>query len=302
MQDIHQSIGRLPLADLQTFVVVVETGGFRRSADRLGLDPSTVSHTIKSLESKLGVRLFNRTTRSVAPTAAGQRLYDEVRPAFSAFVTALERLNDVRETPVGHLRIASSYSSYIAVVRPQLRSFSVAYPLITLEISISEGFIELVRDGFDVGIRLGQSIEQDMIAVRATPDLSHVVVGSPSYLEANGRPLTPSDLGNHRCIEYRHVSAQRLAAWHFAKDGESLEVKVRGPLIYDTPPLMLDAALDGLGLASVLSPVAEPYLRSGALIGVLGDWCPPISGFHLYYPSRRHMSAALRAFIDMVGV
>lgn len=302
MDQIHQMVEAMPFAELRMFAAVVELGSFRRAADRLRLDPSTVSHTIKSLEGKLGVRLFNRTTRSMAPTATGTHLYEEVRPAFSALAAALENLNDVRQTPSGHIRITSSHSSYIAVLRPLIASFTAGFPDIVLEIAVNEGLVDLVKDGFDAGLRLGHSIEKDMIAVRATPDMRHAIVCSPQYLMQHPKPLTPLDLKDHNCIQYRNVSARRLANWHFEKNGEVMEVKVAGPLIYDTPPLMLDAATDGLGFASVLESVAEPLLRAQRLVRVLEDWCPLLQGFYLYYPSRRHMTAALRAFVDAVRV
>lgn len=302
MNHIHQMVEKIPFAELRMFAAVVELGSFRRAADRLRLDPSTVSHTIKSLEGKLGVRLFNRTTRSMAPTATGTHLYEGVRPAFSALAAALENLNQVRQTPGGHIRITSSHSSYIAVLRPLIASFTAAFPDIVLEIAVNEGLVDLIKDGFDAGLRLGHSIEKDMIAVRATPDMRHAIVCSPQYLTQHARPVTPLDLKDHSCIQYRNVSAQRLANWHFEKDGEGIEVKVAGPLIYDTPPLMLDAAVDGLGFASVLETVAEPLLQDKRLVRVLEDWCPLLPGFYLYYPSRRHMTAALRAFVDAVRV
>tara|TARA_R110002124_G_scaffold114535_56_gene269822 strand:- start:27132 stop:28019 length:888 start_codon:yes stop_codon:yes gene_type:complete len=292
----------IPFTELRIFTVVVELNSFRRAADRLGLDPSTVSHTIKALEAKLGVRLFQRTTRRVSPTAAATDLYAEIKPAFSAVASALENLNEVRQTPRGHLRIASSHSSYLAVLRPMMASFSVAFPDIVLEIAVNEGFVDLVSDGLDAGLRMGHSIDKDMIAVRATPDQRHAIVCSPKYLTNRPRPLTPHDLNSHACIQYRNVSAQRIATWHFEKGAEVLEIKVAGPLIFDTPPLMLDAAVDGLGFASVLEPVAKPLLDAGRLVRVLEDWCPPLPGFYLYYPSRRHMTAALRAFVDAVKI
>jgi len=300
MNEIHQSLEAIPFSELRIFIVVFELNSFRRAADRLGLDPSTVSHTIKALETKLGVRLFHRTTRSLGPTAVASGLYDEIRPAFSTVVSALENLNTVRHTPRGHLRIASSHSSYLAVLRPLLASFSAAFPDIVLEIAVNEGFVDLIAEGLDAGLRMGHSIEKDMIAVRATPDQRHAIVCSPHYLASNPRPVKPQDLNDHACIQYRNVSAQRLATWHFEKGAEVVEVKVTGPLIFDTPPLMLDAAVDGLGFASVLEPIAKPLLEAGRLVRVLEDWCPTLPGFYLYYPSRRHMTAALRAFVDRI--
>lgn len=302
MEKIHQSLEAIPLTELRMFTVVVELNSFRRAADRLGLDPSTVSHTIKALEAKLGVRLFHRTTRSLSATGAANDLYAEIAPAFSAMASALENLNVARDTPRGHLRIASSHSSYLAVLRPILASFSAAFPDIVLEIAVNEGFVDLISDGSDAGLRMGHSIDKDMIAVRATPDQRHAIVCSPEYLANKSIPVTPYDLDDHTCIQYRNVSAQRLATWHFEQGADVVEVKVAGPLVFDTPPLMLDAALDGLGFASVLEPVAKPLIDAGRLVRVLENWCPQLPGFYLYYPSRRHMTAALRAFVDAVKI
>lgn len=290
------------LGELAAFVAIVEEGGFRRAAARLNLQPSTLSHSLRSLEEKLGVRLLNRTTRTISLTEPGQALLSQVGPALASIATAVETINDFRDHPAGSLRISVPRVMAAHVLAPRFREFADRYPDVTLEVAADNGFVDIVKQGFDAGIRLGESLEQDMIAVRVTQDLQTAIVASPDYFSRHAPPAMPRDLHDHRCIGMRQVSAGALYRWEFAKDDRAFSVAVAGPLVLDDMDLITAAALDGVGIAYATRQYVQEHLKSGRLVQVLEDWCPPYPGFFLYYPGRRQMPAALRVLVDMLRV
>ena len=290
------------LGELAAFAAIAREGNFRRAAAQLELKPSTLSSAMRALESRLGVRLLNRTTRSVSLTEAGQQLFTTLAPALEEIDAALETVNGFRAHPMGRLRLSVPRSVAASLILPLFRHFSERYPDIVLEIAADNGFVDIVKEGFDAGVRLGESVAPGMVAVRITPDMSRAVVGAPAYFAHHPSPQTPHDLRMHNCIGYRKISSGELHRWAFAKDGETLNIAVRGNLILDDAGLMLDAATDGIGLAYTADSYAAPYLANGRLQRVLADWCPPFPGFYLYYPGRRQISAALRALIDALKV
>ena len=290
------------LGELAAFAAIAREGNFRRAAAQLELKPSTLSSAMRALESRLGVRLLNRTTRSVSLTEAGQQLFATLAPALEEIDAALETVNGFRAHPMGRLRLSVPRSVAANIILPLFRRFSERYPDIVLELAADNGFVDIVKEGFDAGVRLGESVAPGMVAVRITPDMSRDVVGSPAYFAHHPPPQTPHDLRAHNCIGYRKISSGELHRWAFAKDGETLNIAVRGNLILDDAGLMLDAAADGAGLAYTADRYAAPYLADGRLRRVLDDWCPPFPGFYLYYPGRRQISAALRALIETLKV
>ena len=290
------------LGELAAFAAIAREGNFRRAAAQLELKPSTLSSAMRALESRLGVRLLNRTTRSVSLTEAGQQLFATLAPALEEIDAALETVNGFRAHPMGRLRLSVPRSVAASLILPLFRHFSERYPDIVLELAADNGFVDIVKEGFDAGVRLGESVAPGMVAVRITPDMSRAVVGAPAYFARHPLPQTPNDLRAHNCIGYRKISSGELHRWAFAKDGETLNIAVRGNLILDDAGLMLDAATDGIGLAYTADSYAAPYLANGRLQRVLADWCPPFPGFYLYYPGRRQISAALRALIDALKV
>ena len=290
------------LGELAAFAAIAREGSFRRAAAQLELKPSTLSSAMRALESRLGVRLLNRTTRSVSLTEAGQQLFATLAPALEEIDAALETVNGFRAHPMGRLRLSVPRSVAASLILPLFRRFSERYPDIVLELAADNGFVDIVKEGFDAGVRLGESVAPGMVAVRITPDMSRAVVGAPAYFARHPLPQTPNDLRAHNCIGYRKISSGELHRWAFAKDGETLNIAVRGNLILDDAGLMLDAAADGAGLAYTADRYAAPYLADGRLLRVLDDWCPPFPGFYLYYPGRRQISAALRALIETLKV
>ena len=290
------------LGELAAFAAIAREGNFRRAAAQLELKPSTLSSAMRALESRLGVRLLNRTTRSVSLTEAGQQLFATLAPALEEIDAALETVNGFRAHPMGRLRLSVPRSVAASLILPLFPRFSERYPDIVLELAADNGFVDIVKEGFDTGVRLGESVAPGMVAVRITPDMSRAVVGAPAYFARHPPPQTPNDLRAHNCIGYRKISSGELHRWAFAKDGETLNIAVRGNLILDDAGLMLDAAADGAGLAYTADRYAAPYLADGRLLRVLDDWCPPFPGFYLYYPGRRQISAALRALIETLKV
>ncbi|HEV2566336.1 MAG TPA: LysR substrate-binding domain-containing protein [Microvirga sp.] len=287
------------LAELSAFVAVAEARSFRRAAARLNLTPSTLSHSLRSLEERLGVRLLNRTTRTVSPTDAGHALLKQIAPAFASIETAVEAVNAFRLKPHGTIRLNVPHLAATMVLAPVLRRFALDYPDVTLEVAANDAFIDIVAEGFDAGIRLGESLDQDMTAVRVSPDFRTAIVGSPDYFTRHPVPETPHDLQTQPCIGYRAANGT-LYRWEFEKDGKPLTVQVSGPLVIDAPTLMISAALDGVGLAYATESVVADHLASGRLIRVLEDWSPSFPGFYLYYPGRRQTSAALRVLAEML--
>lgn len=286
--------------DIQAFIAVAREKSFTKAAAGLGVSPSALSHTIRNLEERVGVRLLARTTRNVAPTEAGERLLKSVAPLFEQINHEIERIGELRNTPAGNIRITCSDDAAEGLLRPMLPAFLEKYPDISVEISIDYGFTNIVSERFDAGIRLGESISKDMIAVRMGPDWRLSVVGTPGYFNIHPLPVIPQDLAQHRCINIRHSPAGSVYAWEFEKAGRKLNIRVNGPLLSNSIIHVLNGALDGIGLAYVPEAMAKPHIENGTLIEVLADWSPTFEGFHLYYPNRRHTSSAFVAFVDAV--
>jgi DNA-binding transcriptional LysR family regulator len=286
------------LSELQGFAAVAERRSFARAAAALGVTPSALSHSVRELEERLGVRLLNRTTRSVSLTEAGTRLLERLRPALGEITDALEEVNDWRGRPRGVLRLNAPRAAR-GLLRPLVARYLAQNPDMRLEIEADDRLVDIVAAGFDAGVRFGESLAGDMIAVRLGGDLRFAIVASTGYLAAHGRPEHPDDLARHRCIG-RRFSNGTLYRWELERGDQALEVDVQGPFTTSDEVLALQAAVDGVGLTLTLDDFARPWIESGELETVLQDWCPPFPGPYLYYPSRRHMSAGLRAFIDMV--
>ncbi|WJK07596.1 LysR family transcriptional regulator [Pseudomonas fluorescens] len=284
-------------ADLSIFLSIAQHLNFSRAAVDLGLTPSALSHSLRALENRLGVRLFNRTTRSVALTEAGERLYARLKPAFRDIDDALEDLNHFRDKPSGNLRITAGRQACELVLLPIAGAFLQAYPDIRLEVVESDALLDIVAGGFDAGVRFGNRLEADMVSLPIGPNLRSVVVASPEFLERHVAPQKPEDLHALPCIRHRFPSGA-LYRWEFERGGIVQEIEVNGPLTLGDVSLMIGPALQGLGLAYVFEDMAREHLASGRLVQVLADWCPFYPGLHLYYPSRRHVPAPLKAFID----
>jgi DNA-binding transcriptional LysR family regulator len=285
------------LSVLSAFLMVAEERSFTRAAKRLGVSTSALSHAMRGLEERFGVRLLARTTRSVAPTDAGEQLLARLRPALGDIRGALDLISGLRDRPAGLVRLVVSPLAATTVLAPKLGQFARDYPDIVLDVTTDESRVDLVAARFDAGIHLGEFIERDMLAVRVSPDLRPAIVGSPGYFESHPKPASPRDLPGHRCINFRHGSAG-VYRWEFDKGKQSLAVSVNGPLILDDVEVMIRAAVDGVGLAFVSEEHVAHHLASGALVRVLEDCCPPFPGFFLYYPSRRQLPAALSALIE----
>ncbi|MDF2900777.1 MAG: LysR family transcriptional regulator, partial [Phenylobacterium sp.] len=256
------------------------------------------SHTIRALEERMGIRLLTRTTRSVVPTEAGERLLETVGGHLDGIEAGLAALGELRDKPAGHFRITSTDHAAETILWPAMEQIARAYPDITLEVVIDYGLSDIVAERFDAGVRIGEAIAKDMIAVRIGPELEMAVVGTPDYLAAHGIPRTPQELVGHNCINLRLVSAGGLYPWEFEKDGRELHVRVEGQFTFNTSSLIRKAARAGLGLASIPIDQIQDDLATGVLVRVLADWCPPFSGYHLYYPSRRQNSLAFRLLVN----
>ena len=288
---------RSDLNILAAFLAIAEERSFTKAAKRLAVSPSAMSHAIRGLEETLGVRLLSRTTRSVAPTEAGEQLLARLRPALRDVQDALDQLSGLRDKPAGRVRLVVPRLAGTTVVGPKLAKFTRDYPDVVLEVTADDSRMDIVAGGFDAGIHFGEYIQKDMIAVRVSKDHRAAIVGAPSYFKAHPKPKIPHDLLSHKCINFRHGSAG-LYRWEFDQGKKSLSVAVNGPLIVDDVETMVRAAIDGVGLAFVSDERVEPQLASGELIRVLADWCQPFPGFFLYYPSRRQQPAALAALIN----
>lgn len=289
---------REDLPDLYAFLAVAEERSFTRAAARLGLSQSTLSHAIRGFEERLGVRLFTRTTRSVAPTEAGERLLRAVGPRFEAIDAELAALSALREKPAGTVRITTGAHAYHTILWPVLERFLPDYPDVHVEVTLEHGLTDIVAERYDAGIRLGEQVERDMIAVRIGPEMRFIVVGAPSYLATRSRPEIPQDLTAHRCINLRMTTSGALYAWEFEKDGRDLNVRTEGQLAFNEVIPALEAAVAGFGLAYVPEDIAQAHLAAGRLVQVLEDWCPPFPGYHLYYPSRRQMAPAFALLVE----
>jgi len=283
---------------LAAFAVVAKERSFTRAAAKLGVSQSALSQTVKGLEERLGIRLLTRTTRSVSPTEAGERLLHMVAPRFEEIEHELAVMNALREKPAGTIRITAGEHPAITVLQEGLGRFLPDYPDIHVEITVDYGLADIAADGFDAGVRLGEQVAKDMIAVRIGPDMRMAVVGSPAYFERHPRPESPRDLTAHNCINIRLPTYGGLFAWEFDKDGHEVKVRVEGQLVFNNIGLRLESALKGLGLAYMPEDQALDDIRDGRLVRVLEDWCEPFPGYHLYYPSRRHASPAFAIMVD----
>ena len=290
---------KLGVAEMQAFVAIAERSSFAKAAHHLGVSRSSLSETLRGLEEKLGVRLLNRTTRSVAVTEVGERLLGQLRPALDSFEAAVESVNVFRDKPAGHLRLTVPRPAARVVIAPIVAKFLAAYPAITLEIITDSTLIDIVRERFDAGIRPGHRVEQDMIAVRVGEDARPTLVASPDYLRKHRRPEVPQDLQAHNCIRQRFASGA-MHRWIFEKRGRSVEVIVSGSLIVSDGDLAARAAADGVGIADVPLSSVDTLIDEGRLVPLLEDWAPRSVGFFLYYPSRRQTRAALQAFVDFL--
>jgi len=284
------------LNDLQALVTVARHGSFTKAAAQLGLSQSALSHTVSGLEARLGMRLLTRTTRKVSLTDAGQRLYDTVAPRFDDIAAEVADLSALRDKPAGTVRISAAEHAATTALWPKLLAFLPAHPDVQVEIVVEYGMIDIVAGRFDAGVRLGDQVVKDMIAVRIAPDLCMAVVGAPGYLAAHPAPATPHALAAHDCINLRLATHGALYAWEFEKDGRKLNVRVEGQLTFNGSLPTMRAALAGFGLACVPLDLAQPHIRRGELVQVLADWAPVFPGYHIYYPSRR-ASPALGALV-----
>ena len=286
------------LAELEAVTTIARHGGFRAAARELRVSSSALSHAVNALEGRLGVRLFNRTTRSVALTAAGEAFVDEVAAALAAIDSAMERAQQSQARPSGVLRLNISLGAARMLLEPLLLRYADRYPEVTLDVVTEAALVDITGQGFDAGFRLAEAVPPDMIAIPVTGQTRMIVVGAPAYLEGRRMPGHPNDLKAHRCIRLRMASG-RIYHWEFVRHGESLEIDVPGSLILDESGLILEAALHGAGLAYVSDFGTREHLMAGRLVQVLDDWTPPFDGLCLYYPGRRHVPAKLRALIDL---
>lgn len=286
------------LGDLVAFLAVADERSFTRAAAQLGTSQSALSHTVRRLEERMGVRLLTRTTRNVVPTEAGEQLAETLRPAFNDIRGRIDALSAMRQRPGGTIRITSSRHAAETILMPAVKALMVEYPEINVEVSIEQRLVDLVAERFDAGVRLGERVEKDMIAVRIGPELRMVVAGSPAYFERHPKPVTPHDLTQHRCINLRMPTLGGLYAWEFERDGRPLNVRVEGQFVCNDVPMIIDAAVDGLGLTCLPDDHLQPLIDEGKLIPVLQDWSPPFPGYHLYYPSRRLASPAFALLVD----
>lgn len=289
---------RETLNDLAAFLAVAREGSFTRAAAQMGVSQSALSHTVRGLESRLGVRLLSRTTRKVSPTEAGERLLNSVGPRIGEIEAELAALSELRDKPAGTIRITAGEHSAESLLMPALGKLLPDYPDIKVEVVIDYGLTDIVAERFDAGIRLGEQVAKDMVAVRIGPDMRMIVAGTPGYFARYGMPEAPPDLTGHNCLNLRLPTLGGLYAWEFEKDGRELRVRVDGQLVFNSTPLIMKAALDGLGLAYLPENRLRPYLEDGTLVQVLDDWCPPFAGYHLYYPSRRQTSPAFALLVE----
>jgi len=291
-------MAKTDLNQLTWFQVVAEERSFTKAAAKLGIAQSTLSHTIKQLEARMGIRLLTRTTRNVATTAAGERLLQTIAPRIAEIENEIATLMAFREKPSGSIRLTLSDHALESVVWPKLKPVLSAYPDIGVELILDSTFRNIVEEGFDAGVRLGESVEKDMIAVRIGPDWRLVAVASPSYFATHGVPEHPRDLVRHTCINMRHETAGGLYAWEFEKDDQSMRVRVNGQLTFNNSYAMIDAAVNGYGIAYVPEDIVGRHIVSGELAQVLDDWSPHFDGYFLYYPSRRQNLPAFKIIVD----
>lgn len=285
-------------SDIIAFIAVAREGSFTRAAAQLGISQSALSQTIRGLEDRLGIRLLTRTTRSVSPTEAGERLLQTIAPRFEEIETELAALGELRDKPAGNIRISASDHATSAVLMPKLAPLLLQYPDIKLEINSDNRLIDIVEQRYDVGVRLGEQVAKDMIAIRISPDVRMVIVGSPAYFAKRPPPRSPQDLTDHNCINLRLPTLGGLYVWELKKGKRELNVRVDGQMIVNGAPQILSATLAGLGLGFVLEDVVQEHIAKGRLLPVLEDWSPVFSGYHLYYPSRRQASPAFTLLVE----
>lgn len=289
---------RQDINDLLAFLAVAREGSFTKAAAKLGVSQSALSHTMRGLEERLGIRLLTRTTRKVSATAAGERLLRSLGPRFDEIEAELDALSELRDKPAGTIRITAGEHPAIAILGPSLARLLPNYPDINVEIIVDYGLTDIVAERYDAGVRLGEQVAKDMIAVRIGPDMRMAVVGSPSYFARRPKPRKPQDLTAHQCINLRLPTYGGLYPWELEKRGRELHVRVEGQLVFNNLALRLNSALAGLGLAYLPEDQVQEHLADGRLIRVLDDWCPPFSGYHLYYPSRRQLTPAFALLVE----
>lgn len=286
------------IRDVIAFLAVAREKSFTKAAAKLGVSQSALSHTIRGLEERMGLRLLTRTTRSVSPTEAGERLLGSVGPRIEEIDAELASMTELRDKPAGTIRITAGEHPVTTILWPVLRRILPDYPDISVEVVIDHGLVDIVAERYDAGIRLGEAVAKDMIAVRIGPDMRMAVVGSPEYFARHGKPKTPQDLTAHRCINLRFRTNDTLYQWEFEKAGREVKVRVDGQLTFNTMIQRIDAAVAGFGLSFVLEDTVRTQLDDGSLVRVLADWCAPFPGYHLYYPSRRHNSPAFAVLLE----
>ncbi|SNB74355.1 MULTISPECIES: LysR family transcriptional regulator [unclassified Agrobacterium] len=284
--------------DLLAFVMVAREESFTRAALKLGVSQSALSQTVRGLEERLGIRLLTRTTRRVSPTAAGERLLQTAGPRFEEIQAELEALSEMRDKPAGTVRITAGEHAAISVLAPALEKFLPENPDVNVEITVDYGLTDIVAERYDAGVRLGEQLAKDMIAVKIGPEMRMAVVGAPSYFQQHPWPDIPQDLTAHNCIQIRMPTYGNILAWEFEKDGHELKVRVEGQMVFNNIAMRLDAVRRGLGLAYMPEDLVEDDIAQGKLIRVLEDWCMPFAGYHLYFPNRRHASPAFALVVD----
>ena len=276
--------------DLAAFAAVAQERSFTRAAAKMGVSQSALSQTIRALEERLGLRLLTRTTRSVAPTEAGERLFQTLAPRLSEIEAQLASLTALRDKPAGTVRITAGEHPALSLLQPALKRFLSDHPDINVELIVDYGLTDIVAQGYDAGVRMGEQVAKDMIAVRIGPDMRMAVVASPGYFKRHPLPQTPQDLMDHNCINVRLPTYGGIFPWDLEKDGQEIHVRVEGQLVFNNLALRIKSALDGLGVAYLPEDAVQAYIKSGRLVRVLEDWCPTFPGYHLYYPSRKHSS------------
>jgi len=291
-------VQRQNVNDLLAFIAVAREGSFTKAAARFGISQSALSHTIRHLEERLGVRLLTRTTRAVSPTEAGERLLKRIGPHFDQIDIEIDALNELRERPAGTVRIVASDFAISSILWPKLKKFLPKYPDIKVELLLDNGLSDIVTERYDAGVRMGEQLAKDMISARIGPDFRFAVVGSKSYFAEHSVPERPQDLTHHSCINYRFPSSGALYVWEFEEDSREIKVRVDGQLVFNNIFHVLDAAVAGRGLGYVPEEIALPLIAKGQLQRVLEDWSPYWDGYHLYYPSRRQSSPAFVTFVE----
>lgn len=284
--------------DLAVFLAIAREQSFTRAAAKLGVSPSALSHAVRLLEERLGIRLLTRTTRRVSLTEAGEKLLNSIQPHFDGIENALSQLTELRDKPAGLVRVTAGEHAANSILWPAIQRLLPHCPDIKFEVTVESGLTDIVAERYDAGIRLGEQLDADMIAVRISPEMRMVTVGSPAYFERNPRPKTPQDLTSHACINLRLPTYGGYLVWEFEKDGREVKVRVDGPLVFNNSAMAMKAALGGAGIGHFLEDHALENIRAGRLIPVLDDWSPPFAGYHLYYPSRRQMSPAFAVLVD----